>query len=432
MLTVVKNGRVVDPANNRDEVCDILVEGSVIADIGRGIAAKADRVIDASGRIVIPGIVDMHVHLREPGREDKETVASGTAAAARGGVTSLLAMPNTDPAVDSVDRVRLVKEIAGRDARVNVYICAAITLGRRGAEIVDVDALKGEGVVALTDDGASLDSEVLMREALRRAYACGLRVLCHCEDTALSCNGVVNFGLTSTRMGLRGISAASEYERVKRDVKLAQELHVPVHIQHVSCRQSVEIIAQAKKRGAAVTAETAPHYFALSEEAVLAFDPNMKMNPPLRGRDDVSAVKQGLCDGTIDVIASDHAPHTENEKEIEFERAAFGVTGLETELSVAVTELVHPGVLGWSALVDRMALSASRILGLRTGTLGKGVDADIVVVDPGREWVVEKNLCVSKSKNSPFLGKKLRGVVEYTLCAGKVAYENSAQGEGTP
>lgn len=399
---------------------DVLVEHGRIKQVESGITESADTVIDASGMIVMPGLVDMHVHLREPGREDKETVASGSRAALHGGVTSVLAMPNTQPPIDTVANVKLLKDIIRRTASCNVYIAATITAGRQGQELTPFAQLKREGVLALTDDGASVESASLMLEALRLAKENELLVICHCEDQALSGGGAVNWGFTSTRMGLRGIPNESEYRRVDRDIKLAEETGARIHIAHVSCRESVELISKAKSRGVRVTAETAPHYFALTEEAALGYDTNMKMNPPLRSREDVEAVRQGLKDGTIDAIASDHAPHTENEKEIEFERAAFGVIGLQTELSVAITELVATGFLDWPGLVEKLSLNPARILGIPKGRLCAGSDADLVVVAPDRKWRVTKEKLVSRSKNSAFLGKTLRGVVTYTLCGGNV------------
>lgn len=420
---LIKNGRVIDPANNLDGVFDILVENSKIARVAKEIKNAPDTVIDAADKIVMPGLVDMHVHLREPGREDKETIASGTMAALKGGVTSLLAMPNTSPAMDSPENVQLLKNIIKDSARANVFIAGAITKERQGEELTDISRLRREGVIAITDDGASVDSERLMLEALKRAKAEKITVICHSEDKKLSCGGVVNLGQTSTRLGLRGISKESEYKRVERDIGLAERAGARLHIAHVSCKESVEIIGRARKKGIKVTSETAPHYFALSEEAVSGFDTNMKMNPPLRGRSDVEAIKAGLKDGTIDAIASDHAPHTENEKEIEFDRAEFGVIGLETELAVAITELVDAGLLDWRGLAEKLSLNPSRILGLKKGTLCVGQDADIIVISPDKEWVVKKEELLSKSRNSPFLGKTLKGVVEYTLCSGKVAYK---------
>jgi len=423
MKLLIKNGRVVDPANNTDGILDILVENGKISQVAKNIPANSAQVIDAANKIVMPGLVDMHVHLREPGREDKETVASGTRAALKGGVTSVLAMPNTQPAMDSADNVRLLQSIIQKTAQVNVFVAGAITKGRLGQELTDIAKLKEAGVVVISDDGASVDNDELFLAALKQAKEQEVLVICHSEDKSLSAKGVVNLGLTSTRLGLRGISKESEYKRVARDIELAQRAQASVHIAHVSCQESLEIITQAKKKGTKVTCDTAPHYFALTEEAVLGFDTNMKMNPPLRGRGDAIAIQQGLKDGTIDAIASDHAPHTENEKEIEFERAEFGVIGLETELAVSITALVEKGILGWVDLVKKLAFNPARILGINKGTLSVGSDADIILVSPQDEWVVKKEDIVSKSKNSAFLGKKLKGAVEYTIRAGEIIYK---------
>lgn len=423
MKILIKGGRVVDPANNIDGVLDILIAEGKIAGAAKNIKEAAGDTIDASGKIVMPGIVDMHVHLREPGREDKETVASGTSAALKGGVTSLLAMPNTQPAIDSPEIVELLKEIIKKTGFVNVFISGSITKGRLGKELVDVAALKKSGAIAITDDGSSVDNEALFSEALKKAKEYGILIISHCEEKTLTAAGVVNLGLTSTRMGLRGISRESEFKRVERDVKLAEKLNAPLHIAHVSCRESVEIIRNAKKRGVKVTAETAPHYFSLNEEEVLGFDTNMKINPPLRSKEDMISIREGLRDATLDAIACDHAPHTENEKEIEFERAEFGAVGLETELAVCITDLVETNILDWSRLAGKLALEPSRILGINKGSIGVGSDADIIIVSPDKEWVVKKEALVSKSKNSPFLGRKLKGVVEYTILAGRVVYK---------
>ena len=425
MAILIKNGRVVDPANNLDAILDILIEDGLIAKVGENIRSQAKEIIDATGTIVMPGLVDMHVHLREPGREDKETIATGTQAAAKGGVTSVLAMPNTQPAIDSVESVILLKKIIKETAKVKVFMAAAITRQRLGRELTDIAKLKQEGIVAISDDGASVDNDALFQEALEKAKEQQVLVICHSEDKLLSCGGVVNLGLTSTRLGLRGISSASEYNRVARDIQLAEKTKANIHIAHVSCQESLDLISQAKKKGIKVTCETAPHYFSLSEEAVLGFDTNMKVNPPLRSKSDLDGIRQGLVHATIDVIASDHAPHTENEKDIEFERAEFGVIGLETELAVAITELIHTGLLSWLDLVKKMALNPARALGINKGTLGIGCAADIIVVSPDKDWIVQKEKFVSRSKNSAFLGKKLQGVVEYTLCAGEIIYRNA-------
>ena len=420
---LIKNGRVVDPANNLDAISDILVEDAKIAKVGKNIKANGAQIIDADNKIILPGLVDMHVHLREPGREDKETVASGTLAALKGGVTSMLAMPNTNPSIDSPQNVSLLKEIIRHSAKADVFIAAAITKNRQGRELTDIAGLKQAGAIAITDDGSSVEDEALMLEALKNAKKEGLLVIAHCEDKRLSGNGAVNGGFTATRMGLRGISKESEYLRIKRDIALAEKADARIHIAHVSCLESVEIIAKAKKKGIKVTCETAPHYFALTDEALLGYDPNMKMNPPLRRRSDMLAIQQGLKEGVIDAIASDHAPHTENEKEIEFERAEFGVIGLETELAVSITELVEKGLLSWQVLAEKLAFNPAKILGIEKGTLAVGRAADIIIVSPGKEWTVEKQGFVSKSKNSAFLGRKLKGAVEYTFLAGKIVYK---------
>lgn len=425
MKIMIKNGRVVDPANNLDKVCDILVDNGKITRVAAKIDCAAESVIDAKDKIVMPGFIDMHVHLREPGREDKETVATATEAALRGGVTSVLAMPNTTPAIDCAENVKLLKSIIKKDARNNVFIAGAITRARQGKEITDTAELKKEGVLALTDDGSSVDNDELMLTALKEARKNKLLMICHSEDKTLSADGAVNLGITSTRMGLRGISRESEYKRVERDITLAREASCPVHIAHISCKESVEIIRRARKKGIKVTCETAPHYFALSEKAVSGFDTNMKMNPPLRAEEDVQAIKQGLSDGTIDAIASDHAPHTENEKDIEFERAQFGVIGLETEGAVVITELVDKGVLDWRGLANKLSVNPAKILGINKGTLSKGADADIVIISPQKKWTVQRDKFLSKSKNSPFIGRTLKGVVEYTICGGKIAYKSS-------
>jgi dihydroorotase len=423
MSLLIKNSRVIDPAYKLDARRDIYIAKNKISRIAEKISLQADTVIDAAGTITLPGLIDMHVHLREPGREDKETVASGTAAALKGGITSVLAMANTSPSIDSPESVALLRDIIGQTAQTRVFICGAITRGRRGEQLVDIASLKRSGVTAISDDGFSVDSEVLFLKALKAAKKNKMPVISHCEDSGLSAGGVVNLGFLSTRLGLRGISRESESTRVERDIGLAARAKYSVHIAHVSCKESVEIIARAKKKGVAVTAETAPHYFALTEESAHDYDTNKKMNPPLRCRADVEAIKQGLREGTIDVIASDHAPHTENEKAVEFDRAEFGVIGLETELAVSITALVRSGILTWSECVRKLTFNPARILGVPGGTLGIGCPADLVIIGPDKEWVVRKEEFISKSKNSAFLGARLRGMVEYTVCGGEVVYK---------
>lgn len=422
------NGMVADPETNTEERKDLLVENGKISKVGAPVRApQGALVIDAAGTVILPGLVDMHVHLREPGREDKETIRSGSLAAIKGGFTSVLAMPNTDPALDTPERIKSVGDIIRKTACCGVYPSACITLGRKGAALTDLRGLKEAGAIAVTDDGSSVDNPDIMRAALQEAVALNLPVIAHCEDKELSAKGVVNKGFISTSMGLRGISKESEFSRIERDIGIAEACNARLHIAHVSCAESVEIIAKAKKRGVRVTAETAPHYIALTENEVIGYDPNYKMNPPLRSTSDRTAIRQGLCDGTIDAIATDHAPHTENEKEIEFERAEFGVVGLETALSVCVTELVATGYMKWPGLARVMSYNPSRILGIGGGTLCAGAPADITVVAPDRRWVVRRERLVSKSKNSPFLNRELKGVVVSVLRQGELVYSDDGQ-----
>ncbi len=423
MSILIKGGRLIDPANKIDAVLDILVEDNKISKVAKNIKTQTNSTIDATHKIVAPGIVDMHVHLRQPGREDKETVATATAAAAKGGVTTVLAMPNTNPAMDCAASIDLLKGIINKSALVNVLICATITKNRLGKELSEIEAFKKNGACAISDDGCSIDSDELMLEAFKKAKQAGILTICHCEDKRLSAKGVINLGFNSTRLGLRGISNESEYKRVVRDIQLVEKSGAAVHIAHISCRESVEIIAKAKKKGVKVTCETAPHYFSLTEDELLGYDTNMKINPPLRSQEDLARIKQGLKDGTIDAIASDHAPHTENEKDIEFERAEFGVVGLETELAVSITELINSKLLDWPELIEKISLNPARILGIDKGTLGEGKVADIVVISAEEEWLVRKNGLVSKSKNSAFIGRTLKGVVDYTICNGQVVYK---------
>jgi dihydroorotase len=422
MSILIKQGRVVDPAQGMDAVKDILVIDGKVADIADCISANTKQVIDAKGLLVFPGPVDMHVHLREPGREDKETIETATTAALTGGVTSVLAMPNTAPCIDSAQAVGLLQKRIQKSAKAHVFIAGAITKNRKGHALVDFKGLQNKGVVAFTDDGSSLDDEKLFLKAFTIARDRNAVIICHCEDTALSAEGSVNRGITSTRMGLKGISKESEYKRVERDIGLAENAGARIHIAHVSCAESADIIRKAKQRGVQVTAETCPHYLMLCEEDVTDFDTNKKMNPPLRGADDQKALKQAVKDGTIDVLSSDHAPHTENEKDIEFERAAFGVIGLETLVAVGMTTLYHEGVVSISRFVELCSVNPARILGINKGSIAKGNDADIAILDPEREWIVEKQAIISKSNNCAFLGRRLKGKVVYTILKGEVAY----------
>jgi dihydroorotase len=420
MKTLIKNAKIVGVDSGRSREGDILIDSDKIINIDYAKSSKeADKIIDATGKIVMPALIDMHVHLREPGREDKEDIKTGTRAALAGGFGAVLAMPNTEPAIDSKEIVKRLKDKIKKEACVDVFLSAAITKGRKGNELSDIEGLAKEGIKAITDDGDSVESSQLMLEALKKAKENNIIVICHSEDKALSKQGVLNLGFSSTCLGLRGIPKSAEFMRVDRDIKLAEQADAKVHIAHVSCKESIDIIAKAKKNGVKVSAETAPHYFSLSEEDLWDFDTNKKINPPLRNKKDILAIKQALADGVIDVIASDHAPHTENEKDIEFERAEFGTIGLETELAVAFTELIKKNVLNWEELIDKFLINPAKILGIKKSLIKVGASADLIIFDPNKEQKVSKKSFYSKSKNSCFLGRKLQGKIEKVFYKGK-------------
>ena len=423
MNMLIKNGRVVDPANKRDSIFDVLIKDGLISKIDKSINAKTKNTINAKNKIVMPGIIDMHVHLREPGREDIETVSSGTYAAVCSGVTSVCSMPNTTPAIDDVAHLNMLQAVIKKDAKSNVFPAAAITEARRGCKIVDIKALKKRGAVAFSDDGSGVHNESVMLNALTKMKTNNTVMISHCEDTAISKKGVINAGAVATKLGLRGIPRKAEYSFVERDIMLAKKAKAKVHIAHVSCRESVDIIRKAKKQGVNVTAETAPHYFSLTDDCCVTYDTRTKMNPPLRSQEDVDAIKKGLSDGTIDVIASDHAPHGKHEKEIEFENAAFGIIGVETLLSLSITELVAKGVMKWPELVRKISLNPSTILNLGRGALAKGMPADITIIDPAAEWVYKKEDIKSKSKNSPFIDRHFKGRAICTIINGSIAWK---------
>ena len=421
MKILIKNGRVIDPANKIDEILDLLVSGGRIEKLAKNIAEKADKTIDAKGLIVAPGLVDMHVHLREPGREDKETIKSGSRAAIRGGFTSVACMPNTEPAIDSPGAVRAVRGLIKKGARCNVFIVGAITAMRAGRKLADIAGMKKEGIVAVSDDGSSVEDAGLMLSALKSCRKESLLLIDHCEDRSISGKGVMNKGFISSKMGLRGIPREAEYSIVKRDIDIAKKCGAAIHIAHVSCKESADIIRKAKKQGVRVTAETAPHYFSLTDECCVTYDTNTKMNPPLREPADVEAMKSALADGTIDAIATDHAPHTDSEKDVEFDFAPFGIIGLETALPLSVTELVEKKVLSWSGLIAKLSSNPAGILGIGGGSLKKGSPADIVLIDPAAKFVYKKEDVESRSKNSPFIGWELKGKAVSVLIGGEIA-----------
>lgn len=420
---IIKNGFIIDPLNKKEGLFDILISGSKIKEVSKNISVKDKKTIDAKGKIVTPGLIDMHVHLREPGREDIETVASGTRAAISGGITSVCSMPNTLPSIDNSKILKELKDAIKKNAVANVFVVGAITKKREGKELIDMKAMKKEGVVALSDDGNSIQDETIMLNALKKAKENNILLISHCEDKTISKNGVVNEGIIATKLGLRSMPKRAEYEFVKRDITLAKKTKAKLHIAHVSCKESVDIIRKAKKDGLKLTAETAPHYFSLEDTSCVTYDTRTKMNPPLRSAEDVKAIKDALRDGTIDAVASDHAPHGKHEKEIEFDLAAFGIIGLETSLALAIMNLLDGKKFSWKRLVELMSANPAKILGLNNkGSLSPGSDADITIIDPEKEWVYAKDSIRSKSKNSPFINQRFKGKVKNVIVGGKVVF----------
>ena len=420
---LLRGARVIDPSRGTDGVADVYITGGKIEAVGRNIAPGDDaEVIDVAGKVIAPGLIDLHVHLREPGQEDLETVATGALAAAAGGFTAVCAMPNTDPVTDNQAAVGFIVRQAMRAAKARVYPIGAITMGQKGQQLAEFGEMVGAGAVAVSDDGKPVVSSHMMRTALEYAQTFGIPVADHCEDPTLSLGGSMHEGLVSTRLGLKGIPSAAEEIMVARDIILAELTGGHVHLCHMSTRGSVELIRRAKDRGVPVTAEATPHHFSLTHERVEGYDTNAKMNPPLREEADREAIRQALKDGTIDVVASDHAPHHYDAKEREFDDAPNGIIGLETALSIGLRELVRPGLLSLAELVDRMSTRAARIFHLPGGTLASGAPADLMVFDPEATWVVEPARLHSRSRNTPFAGETLPGVVHLTLVEGAVVY----------
>ena len=420
MNILIKNGQVIDPANKIDGKLDILVADGKIAKLGKPgtIPANSAQTVDASGKLVVPGLIDMHVHLREPGFEYKETIATGTAAAKAGGFTSVCCMPNTNPVNDSRSVTEFILAQA-RNAWARVFPIGAITKGSKGEELTEMAELHAAGCFAVSDDGKPVMNSAIMRRAMEYSKIFDLLVISHCEDSSLPDKGVMNEGVVSTELGLRGIPRAAEDVMTGRDISLAELTGARLHIAHVSTAGSVRLVRDAKSRGVKVTAETCPHYFSLTEEAVRGYNTMAKMNPPLRTADDVAAIKQGLKDGVIDVIATDHAPHAMDEKSGEFDYASFGVVGLETAVGLSF-KLVLEGTLTLNDVVSRMSSNPAKILNLNKGTLSAGADADITIIDPNIEWTVDSAQFKSKSKNTPFNGWKLKGRAVQTIVGGKL------------
>lgn len=420
---LIKNAVVVSPAdglNEKDGKTDILIRNGVITELGEIQAEDAD-VIDAQGLYAVPGFVDMHVHLRDPGQTQKEDIITGCKAAAAGGVTSLLAMPNTAPTTDNAEVVRYILDKA-KDADSRVYVAASITKGLKSEEPTNLDELKKAGAVALSDDGRPVENTKLLSEAMKRAPQLGMKVVAHCEDLYLADGGKINDGKVSQKLGVKGIPASAEDCGTAREIALAAALDVPVHICHVSTKTSVALVRDAKRRGVKVTAETAPHYFSLTERELLKGDADYRMNPPLRTQADVDAIIEGLQDGTLDAIATDHAPHTVQDK-ADFVAAPNGSIGMETSFAVGCTYLVKSGFLSLSELVRKMSTNPAEILGINAGRICKGAPADIALVDIDEQWTVDENKLHGKSKNTPFKGRTLCGKVKKTILGGKVVFD---------
>ncbi len=420
MKMLIKGGRVIDPANGIDAIADILIEGGVIAKIEKDIADDGAEVINAEGNIVVPGLVDMHCHLREPGFEYKEDIVSGSKSAVAGGFTSIACMPNTNPAADSAATIEYIVNRAKEADMANVFPIGSITKGLGGAEATDIEELKNAGAIAISDDGRPVENSAMMLAAMKKAYELGVMVISHCEDISLG-KGAMNEGALAESLGYEGISPCSEEVMVARDAILSEQYKLPIHIAHVSTRRSVDIVRRAKANGAPITCETCPHYFSLTEDAVKAYGTNAKMNPPLRGSDDMAAIIEGLVDGTIDVIATDHAPHSAEEKKQEFGKAPNGIVGFETAFALGYTYLVQKGHLTLNQLIEKMSLAPSEILDIGRGTLSIGAPADIAIFDINKSYKVNTADLLSKSKNSPFDGFELTGALLYSIVGGKVA-----------
>ncbi len=421
---IIKNGRVIDQASGHDGIADVLIQDGVVRAVGANLSApEGSRVFDASGLLVAPGFIDMHVHLREPGFEHAETIETGSRAAAAGGFTSVCPMPNTSPVNDNATVTSYIVETARRHAVVNVWPIGAITKGSQGEELAQIGSMKQAGAIAISDDGRPVMNARVMRRAMEFARSFGMPVINHCEDLHLSAGGDMHEGLESVRLGLRGIPGASEEVMVARDILLAELTGARYHVAHISSRHSVEMVAFAKARGLPVTSEVTPHHLALADMDMRPYDSNYKMKPPLRSTRDICAVVEGVVNGAVDAIATDHAPHPGSEKMQEFEKCPFGILGLETALGIALEKLVHPGKIGLPKLVELFTTGPAKILGLNRGTLSPGVPADVTIFSAERAWTYDLNKSLSKSRNSPYGGHAFRGGPVATIVAGEIVWQ---------
>lgn len=423
MKILIKNGRIINPADGMDKVSDMLVEDGIVKEISQNINTSADKVIDANKMWVTPGFIDLHVHLREPGFEHKETIATGSRAAAAGGYTTVCCMPNTKPVTDSIEVVEYIRIEAEKNGVVNVLPIGAITKGQEGNELADIEGMYKAGICAISEDGKSVMNAQLLKEAMIKAKELNIPVLSHCEDKSLVKGGCMNEGAHCDSLGLKGISNDSEDVIVARDIVLAESTGAKLHLCHMSTKGSIELLNEAKKRGVNVTGEITPHHFTLSDEAVDGKDTNTKMNPPLRSKDDVEAMRKALKDGIADTISTDHAPHSAEEKAKDYQAAPFGIVGSETSFALSNSVLVEEGYLTPSALIEKMSYNPAKILGIDKGDISVGKVADITITNPEKVFKIDKEKFYSKGKNTPFDGYEVKGSVEYTIVGGRIVFE---------
>ena len=422
---LIKNGRLIDPKNGIDTVTDILVADGHVQKIGVGLNEPCGRTIDASGKIIAPGLIDLHVHFREPGDEEEETIASGSAAAVAGGFTSVVCMPNTTPPIDEATGVEYIHRMGRQARKTFIYVMGAITKERAGSELAEMGLMAQAGAIGFTDDGCGVQDTAVMQRAMKYVSMFDLVISQHCQDESLAKNGVMNAGYNSTVLGLPGMDPLAEEMMLWRDIQLAKKTGVRYHVQHVSTAGSIKIIRQAKEEGIAVTCEVAPHHLLLTEEAIADYDTNYKVNPPLRSQKDVEALKQAIKDGIVDALATDHAPHLQSEKELEFLTAPCGIASLECALPLYVKALLEPGVVNWSEMLGMLTWRPAQILKEKKGSLAVGDRADIAIIDPDAEWTVDARKFFSKGRNCPYQGWNVKGKVLTTLVAGEVRYEAS-------
>lgn len=424
MTILIKNGRLINPSENLDKVMDIFVEDGIIKEKAESIEKQADTVIDAAGCYVMPGLIDLHVHFRDPGLTYKEDIETGSKAAAKGGFTTVCCMPNTKPVVDNVETVKYIIEKGEKTGLTNVLPVGAVTKNMAGVEITNVEELKKAGICAISEDGKSVMNSGVYRKAMKNAAKANVPVLAHCEDINLVEGGVINLGDKSSELGVKGISNAVEDVIAMRDIMLAKETGATLHLCHCSTKDSVEMVKRAKEEGIKVTAEVCPHHFSMCSDDITSNDGNFKMNPPLRAREDMEALIKGLQDDIMDVISTDHAPHSAEEKAKDLDHAPFGIVGLETSVALTVTNLVKKGYLTPMQMAAKMSYNPAKVLGIPKGTLDEGKIADITIIDPDKEYTIDVNTFESKGKNTPFDGYKVSGEVEYTILNGKIVYSN--------